>query len=271
MAATTQAVILARGLGTRMRRGHEASLTPGQAAAADTGVKALVPVGRPFLDYVLSALADAGIGRVVMVVAPDHDAVREYLTRAAPPARLRVDFAVQHEPLGTADAVLAASGHTGDEPFLALNADTYYRAPECRALAAIGASGLVAYEAGALVRESGIEPERVLRYALLDADEGGTLCAIVEKPSADHPLALRPERWVSMNLWSFTPRIFEACRLVRPSERGELEIQDAVTIAIGEMGERFQVVKARAGILDLTSRADIGIVAARLAGVDARP
>jgi dTDP-glucose pyrophosphorylase len=271
MAATTQAVILARGLGTRMRRGHEASLTAGQAAAADTGIKSLVPVGRPFVDYVLSALADAGITRVVLVIGPDHAGIREYLSRTAPPARLETAFAVQEQPAGTANAVLAAEGHTGAAPFLVLNADTYYHAAECRALAAIGANALVAYEATALVRESGIESARVLQYALLDADEGGALRAIVEKPPADHPLALRPERWVSMNLWSFTPRIFDACRLVRPSARGELEIQDAVTIAIRDMGERFQVVPARAGVLDLTSRADIALVAARLARVTPHP
>jgi len=55
-----KAVILARGLGTRMRKADSAArLDPTQAAAADTGIKAMIPVGRPFLDYVLSALADA--------------------------------------------------------------------------------------------------------------------------------------------------------------------------------------------------------------------
>src|SRR2546422_8404795 len=57
----TKAVILARGLGTRMRRSDPtAVLDARQAAVAETGVKAMIPVGRPFLDYSLSALADAG-------------------------------------------------------------------------------------------------------------------------------------------------------------------------------------------------------------------
>src|SRR5688500_18497011 len=60
----TKAVILARVLGTRMRAPDgAAALAADQAAAADTGVKAMIPVGRPFLDYVLSGLADAGFTR----------------------------------------------------------------------------------------------------------------------------------------------------------------------------------------------------------------
>ena len=111
----------------------------------------------------------------------------------------------------------------------------------------------------------------MLKYALIDADDDGWLREIHEKPAADDPLVQRAERWVSMNLWSFTPLIFEACARVQPSARGELEIQDAVNIAIRELGERFRVIPMRAGVLDLSSRADVALVAARLAGVVPRP
>src|SRR5688572_15286855 len=63
------AVVLARGLGRRMQEtpgSDEAALTPEQKAAASAGLKSMMPVAepgrpaRPFLDYVLSELADAG-------------------------------------------------------------------------------------------------------------------------------------------------------------------------------------------------------------------
>ena len=60
-------------------------LTPEQAEAAAAGQKAMMPFGRPFLDYVLSGLADAGYTDICLVVGPDHDAVREYYTRKRPP------------------------------------------------------------------------------------------------------------------------------------------------------------------------------------------
>jgi glucose-1-phosphate thymidylyltransferase len=271
---TTQAVILARGLGTRMRaRGGAAAsrLDDAQTHAAEQGAKAMMPFGRPFLDYVLSALADAGIADVVLVVGPEQGDIRSYYTQTAPPRRLRVHFAVQDDPRGTADAVLASKAAVRDAPFLVLNSDNYYPVGAYRALAAVGGAGLVAFEAEALVRESGIERERVFRYALIEADENGWLRSAREKPSADDPLAKRAERWVSMNLWSFTPRIFEACARVNPSVRGELELVDAVNIAMNQLGERFRVIPARAGVLDLSSRGDVAFVASRLSAIHATP
>src|SRR5262249_27051281 len=123
----------------------------------------------------------------------------------------------------------------------------------------------------ALVRESNIDAAKVLRFALCDVDAGGWLREIVEKPAGDHPLARRSERLVSMNLWSFTPDIFEACRRTTPSARGELEVQTAVSIAIRELGLRFRAVRSRAGVLDLSSRGDIAAVAERLEGIVANP
>ena len=79
-----QVVILARGLGTRMRKSDPAvALDPALAAAADSGVKAMIPIGRPFLDYVLGVAADAGITRACLVVGPEHGADREVLYRVA--------------------------------------------------------------------------------------------------------------------------------------------------------------------------------------------
>ena len=55
-----KAVILARGLGTRMRRQEEGvELSAEQQAAANSGQKAMIRFGRPFLDYVLADLAEA--------------------------------------------------------------------------------------------------------------------------------------------------------------------------------------------------------------------
>ena len=94
---TARAVVLARGLGTRMRAPDaSAPLTPAQQRIAEAGLKAMIPLnGRPFLDYILSSLADAGIHHVALVVAPAHDTVRRYYESDAPPVRVRLGFVVQ--------------------------------------------------------------------------------------------------------------------------------------------------------------------------------
>src|SRR5512139_529817 len=109
MPTIDKAVILARGLGTRMRRADPgAPADAAQARMADAGIKAMIPIGRPFLDYVVSALADAGYTRACLVIGPEHALVRDYYTQAVHPTRISVDFAIQAEPRGTADAVLSA-------------------------------------------------------------------------------------------------------------------------------------------------------------------
>src|SRR5699024_4682862 len=114
----TTAVVLARGLGSRMRAAGQGGLSAEQAAAAASGHKALMPLGEHrLIDYSLSALADAGIRRAVLVVAPEHEEFSRHLAELAP-SRLEVAFAVQAEPRGTADAVASAREAVGDAPFI---------------------------------------------------------------------------------------------------------------------------------------------------------
>ena len=92
MANAQKAVIMARGLGTRMRREHSgATITADQAEMARRGIKALMPIGgRPFLDYVISGLADAGFDRVCLIVGPEHGELRHQYT-----------VMLVHEPAGS--------------------------------------------------------------------------------------------------------------------------------------------------------------------------
>ncbi|MEO7361649.1 MAG: sugar phosphate nucleotidyltransferase [Gemmatimonadaceae bacterium] len=271
MLLTHTAVILARGLGTRMKRSDgDVSLNAAQATAADAGAKGMISVGRPFLDYVISALADAGVKEVVLVIGAEHQAIREYFTSVAPPARVRVRFAEQDKPVGTADAVVAAATVVGIKPFLVLNADNYYPVAAYGALLALPHAGVVAFDRDALVRDGNISAERVRSFAILDVGADGNLAGIVEKPGAAIDLHTSAARWVGMNLWLITPALVDACRRVSLSTRGEFELPEAVALAVQE-GVVVQVVKLEAGVLDLSQRSDIAAVATRLKAVEARP
>src|SRR3954447_15185106 len=100
MANDLAAVVMAGGLGTRMK-----SATP----------KHLHPVlGRRMVDWVIRAAQDAGVERVVVVASPDTAQLFEGL-----------EVAAQQKPLGTGDAVRsvrdALAGAAGD--VLVLNGD----------------------------------------------------------------------------------------------------------------------------------------------------
>ena len=269
-APATKAVVLARGLGTRMRALDDGvRLSAAQAAAANSGMKAMIEIDRPFLDYVLSALADAGFTDVCLVIGPEHTAMREHYERSAP-ARVRVHFAIQAKPLGTADAVLAAADFIGGDAFVVLNSDNYYPVEVLQQLRMQSEPALPAFDREVLVRDGNIPAERIARYALLDVDTDGYLRRIVEKPDEATARALGVSAPVSMNMWLLTPEFLEACRRVKPSARGELELPNAVQVAIDELGVRVRAVPVRAAVLDLSQRGDIPAVAERLRGMPVR-
>ena len=110
----TAAIILAGGLGTRLR--EVVSHVP----------KPLAPInGRPFLEYQLDYWIEQGVIAFVISVGYMHQHIighfgDEY--RGVP-----IDYSVESTPLGTGGAFLLAAQYIfGDEPFLLLNGDTFF-------------------------------------------------------------------------------------------------------------------------------------------------
>ena len=167
-------VILARGAGSRMKAEADLRLDPAQSAVADTGVKAMIPFGRPFLDFVLSGLADAGFAQVCVVIGPEHDFVREYYQHTQP-RRIQIHFSIQEKPLGTADAVLAAEGFASGGEFIVINSDNLYPSEVLGALRALGQPGAVMFEENSLIEHSNISRERVRSFAYAKVDAAGYL------------------------------------------------------------------------------------------------
>lgn len=247
-----------------------AQLDSGASAIADTGLKAMIPIGRPFLDYLLSALADAGFTDICLVIGPEHGAVREHYVGEGKPSRTRLHFAIQVEPLGTADAVLVAEQFVGADPFVVINSDNYYPAAALAELHRRSEPALVAFARDALIERGNVDPVRVGRFGAVEIDEAGMLRGMTG--SDERAAASTGGRvYASMNCWLFTAPVLDACRLVPSSRRGEKELTQAVQYAIDELGMRFEVILSGEAVLDLSSRADIPRVATLLRNVEARP
>ena len=107
-----QAIVLAGGLGTRLR------------GAVDDLPKPMAPVrGRPFLAFVLDQLVDSGFKTVTLATGYRHEAIRSYF--GADYRALALRYSVEPEPLGTGGAIrLACDGVSADNVFV-LNGDTY--------------------------------------------------------------------------------------------------------------------------------------------------
>jgi glucose-1-phosphate thymidylyltransferase len=267
------AVVLAAGRGRRLQGSDPSALIhDAQRLAATSGLKIMMPVDaagqRPFLDYVLSALAEAGCLDAVLVVPRDHEAIGSHLARCAP-TRVRVRLAVQTSPDGTADAVASAAPFVRADQFLVLNGDNLYPVAALRALSALDGCGLAAFSRESLATTSGFSPARLAAFALVQRDGAGWLTGLVEKPDAAAIERAGPGTLVSMNLWKLSQPVFAACREIAPSPRGERELPDAVQLAMSR-GIPFRVVAAAGPVLDVTTAADVGIVSRALAGVEPR-
>jgi MurNAc alpha-1-phosphate uridylyltransferase len=113
MQTPTKAMVLAAGLGTRMR------------PLTDRTPKPLVAVaGRALIDHVLDRLADAGVERAVVNVHYLADALERHLA-----ARKKPEITISDERgllLGTGGAVVKALPELGDAPFFHINSDTIW-------------------------------------------------------------------------------------------------------------------------------------------------
>jgi NDP-sugar pyrophosphorylase family protein len=108
--AGIRAVILAGGLGTRLR--PYTTVIP----------KPLVPIGdRPVLEHIIRSLADSGVTRVDLCVSHLGQLIWSYLANADLPPQLEIAFHWESEPLGTAGAVGAVPNLTGT--FIVMNGD----------------------------------------------------------------------------------------------------------------------------------------------------
>jgi N-acetyl-alpha-D-muramate 1-phosphate uridylyltransferase len=113
MPTIDRAMVLAAGLGTRMR------------PLTDTLPKPLVPVaGKALIDHVLDRLADAGVTKAVVNVHHMADAIEKHLK-----GRMRPQIAISDERgelLDTGGGVVKALKLLGDAPFFHLNSDTVW-------------------------------------------------------------------------------------------------------------------------------------------------
>lgn len=110
-----RAMILAAGLGTRMR------------PLTETLPKTLLPLcGRPLIDHILTRLRDAGVAEVVVNAHWQAEALARHLGGWTPPPRVQL----RHEPelLDTGGAVRAAlaEGRLGAAPFFVINGDAFW-------------------------------------------------------------------------------------------------------------------------------------------------
>ena len=180
-----RAMILAAGLGTRMR------------PLTDTIPKALVPVaGRPLIEYALLFVKSHGIKEVVINLHHLGNKLREVLGDGSSHG-LRIIYSPEDSLLDTGGGIKKAQPFLDDEPFLVLNADTIL---DCD-LAAFLAAHRQAKAMGTLLLRPNPDEEQ---YGLIETDQSGRVRRIRGEPS---------EVGVNAPLSAF---MFTGCQVLEP-------------------------------------------------------
>jgi D-glycero-alpha-D-manno-heptose 1-phosphate guanylyltransferase len=108
-----EAVILAGGLGTRLRD------------VVEELPKSMAPVnGRPFLSYILDHLLKFNFKRIILATGYKNEAIVNYFGDSYGSTKLI--YSVEKEPLGTGGALLLASSKIASGHFFVLNGDTLF-------------------------------------------------------------------------------------------------------------------------------------------------
>ena len=242
-------VIMAAGLGSRY--------------GGNKQVDRIGPDGEILMQYSIYDAIKAGFTKIVFIIKPQYTELIEEISADARANGIKTEIVYQDfssipnfysipadrtKPFGTVHAVLSAKDAI-TEPFAIINADDFYGrdafATMSKALdnVSTGVGAMVAYELKNTVSKNGSVTRGVCQT------DDGKLTKIVEVFDisllnngiiSDKTVGiLDPETPVSMNMWGFTPNIFEAmndsfCEFLRNIQDGDIKAEYPLPSFIGK-------------------------------------
>lgn len=268
-------VILAGGISSRMNKPvHHNNIDIKLINDAEQKAKSMIGVGtdyRPFLDYLLFNVKEAGFEDILIVIGENDSSIKEYYGDKNTNNKffdIKISYAVQiipknrSKPLGTADALyqgLLSKKEWIGSKFSVCNSDNLYSKNALKLmLESPYNNSLINYDRNALE----FEKERFEKFAVTITDDEGFLIDIIEKPTRGQIMEIERKNGsigVSMNLFSFSYDMILPYleRVPLHPDRDEKELPSAVIMMINNHPKSLFTYRLSEHVPDLTYKDDI--------------
>jgi NDP-sugar pyrophosphorylase family protein len=214
MSSNLQAVILAAGRGKRLH------------PITATRTKAMVPIlNKPIIERVMDSLLANGIQSFIVVASPEDNEIKDYFENQT---QIDADIIIidQPDPLGMGHALQQAVPYIKGD-FVLSSCDNLVDPTEIKQML----TTWFEETPNAILTTLRVSPEEIVRMGIVEMN-GDHVSRIVEKPS----LETAPSNIGSVPLYMFSHQIIGYLSEIKPSARGEYELQDAIQMMIDNNG-----------------------------------
>lgn len=204
--------------------------------------KQLMPVyDKPMIYYPLSTMMMAGIKEVLIISTPEHTELFRQLLGDGTRLGMRLEYAVQPDPEGLAQAFIIGADFIGDDDAALILGDNIFYGADMIKTLQTGAQTVREDGGGMVFAYHVSDPER---YGVVEFAENGEVLTIEEKPEKPKSSFAVP------GIYFYDNKVIDICKNLKPSPRGELEITDVNRIYLKNKELRVSILSRGTAWLD---------------------